>query len=69
LADAGGLHGPAADALTEIGIRHRRLTVETINGLPAGDHPLGAILLESGFAISLKGLAYRGQARRQPARR
>ena len=68
LTDAEELHGAAADALTEIGVRHRRLTVETINGLPAGDHPLGAILLESGFAISLKGLAYRGP-RRQPARR
>ena len=69
LTDAEELHSAAAEALTEIGIRHRRLTVETIDGLPAGDHPLGAILLESGFAISLKGLAYRGPTRRQPARR
>ena len=54
------LHPVAAGALTEIGLRHRRLTIETIDGDPAGDHPLGAALLESGFAVSLRGLAYRG---------
>ena len=69
LTGAEDLHGSAADALTEIGIRHRRLIVETINGRPAGDHPLGAILLENGFAVSLKGLAYRGPTRRQRSRR
>ena len=69
LTDAEDLHGPAAEALTGIGTRHRRLTIETINGRPADDHPLGAILLETGFAVSLKGLAYRGAPRRQPARR
>ena len=55
------LHIAAAGALTEIGVRHRRLTIETIDGEPAGDHPLGAALLENGFAISLRGLAYRGR--------
>ncbi|MCY3539886.1 MAG: DEAD/DEAH box helicase [bacterium] len=54
------LHGYAADALSEIATRHRRLIVETINGRAAGDHPLGATMRESGFATSLKGLAYRG---------
>ena len=54
------LHGAAASALTEIGVRHRRLTIETIDGQPATDHPLGSVLLETGFGISLKGLAYRG---------
>ena len=69
LTDAEDLHGPAAEALTEIGTRHRRLTIETINGGPADHHPLGATLLEGGFALSLKGLAYRGAPRRQPTRR
>ena len=55
------LHAAAAGALTEIGLRHRRLIIETIDGEPAGDHPLGPALLESGFAISLHGLAYRGR--------
>ena len=54
------LHAAAAEALTEIGLRHRRLIIETIDGEPAGDHPLGPALLESGFAVSLHGLAYRG---------
>ena len=54
------LHEAVAGALTEIGMRRRRLNIETIDGRPAGDHPLGQILLQSGFAISLRGLAYRG---------
>ena len=62
------LHTAAAEALTEIGLRHRRLTIETIDGEPAGDHPLGAALLESGFGVSLRGLAYRGPLRRPDAR-
>ena len=53
-------HEAAAGALTEIGVRQRRLTIETIDGRPAGDHPLGQVLLQGGFAISLRGLAYRG---------
>ena len=55
-----GLHEAAAAALTEIGLRNPRLTIETIDGEPAADHPLGSALLHSGFAISLRGLAYRG---------
>ena len=55
------LHIAAAGALTEIGQRRRRLIIETIDGEPAGDHPLGEILMGSGFAPSLKGLAYRGR--------
>ena len=54
------LHEAVAGALTEIGLRQRRLNIETIDGQPAGDHPLGQLLLRSGFAISLRGLAYRG---------
>ena len=56
------LHDAAAEALTEIGERHRRLAIETIDGKPAADHPLGARLLESGFAPGLRGLAYRGRS-------
>ena len=55
------LHMAVAVALTEIGLRRRRLTIETIDGEPAGDHPLGAALLENGFGVSLRGLAYRGR--------
>ena len=55
-----GLHETAAHALTEIGVRRRRLNIETIDGRAAGDHPLGQVLLQSGFAVSLRGLAYRG---------
>ena len=55
------LHEEAAAALMEIGRRNPRLTIETIDGDPATDHPLGSALLESGFALSLRGLAYRGR--------
>ena len=60
LDDDPDLHEAVAGALTEIGLRQRRLNIETIDGQPAGDHPLGQLLLRSGFAISLRGLAYRG---------
>ena len=53
------LHETAAAALREIGRKHPRLTIETIDGEPAIDHPLGAVLLGRGFTISLRGLAYR----------
>lgn len=55
------LHNAAVAALPEVGLRNPRLTIETIDGGPAAKHPLGAQLLENGFAISLKGLAYRGR--------
>ncbi len=55
------LHNAATVALPDIGRRNPRLTLETIDGEPAGKHPLGAELLQNGFAISLKGLAYRGR--------
>ena len=54
------LHEAAAAALMEIGLRNPRLTIETIDGEPAADHPLGSALLQSGFGLSLRGLAYRG---------
>ena len=53
-------HHAAAGALAEIGRRRRRMVLETIDGEPADDHPLGAALLASGFAPGLRGLAYRG---------
>ena len=55
------LYIAAAAALTELGERRRRLTLETIDGQPAGDHPIGSALLGNGFAPSLRGLAYRGR--------
>ena len=51
----------AAAALAEIGERRKRLTIETVDGGPASDHPLGAHLLENGFAPGLRGLSYRGR--------
>ncbi len=55
------LHPAAAGALAEIGGRNRRLTIESIDGTLASDHPLGRVLLDTGFGMSLRGLAYRGR--------
>jgi len=51
-ATAAALHGLAA-------ARIRRMVVSTIDGADAGTTPLGAALLDSGFARSYKGLAAR----------
>ena len=39
--------------------RMRRMVVATINGVAAGETPLGRAMLEAGFAPSYKGLAAR----------
>lgn len=55
------LYPAAAEALTELGERNPRLALEAVDGRPAEDHPLGALLLEKGFAPGLRGLSYRGR--------
>lgn len=60
LTDDRQLHEPAAGALSEIGLKNPRLIIESIDGEPAGEHPLAPSLLDRGFAIGLRGLAYRG---------
>ena len=55
------LYPAAADALTELGERNPRMALEAVDGRPAEDHPLGALLLENGFAPGLRGLSYRGR--------
>ncbi len=68
-ADDSDLLASAAGALAEIGNRRQRLTVNTINGEPASDHPLGLLLLAADFRISPKGVAYRGSPTRTPSPR
>jgi ATP-dependent Lhr-like helicase len=55
------LLGPAASALAEIGGRFQRMAIETIDGEPVANHPLGRVLSEHGFAPTARGLAYRGR--------
>ena len=62
------LHPAAAEALTELGERNPRLALEAVDGRPAEDHPLGALLLEKGFAPGLRGLSYRGRRSPEAAR-
>ena len=47
-------------ALAEVGSRHRRLTLTSVNGQPAGASPIAALLTEWGFATAPRGLTYRG---------
>jgi ATP-dependent Lhr-like helicase len=46
--------------LSTIASRHRRTTVNTVNGRPAPKSPLAPALAEWGFATAPKGLTYRG---------
>ena len=47
-------------AIADIATRYRRLTLVTINGIPASRSPLASPLSEWGFATAAKGLTYRG---------
>ena len=47
-------------ALAEVASRHRRLTLTSVNGLPAGTSPIASLLAEWGFATAPRGLTYRG---------
>jgi ATP-dependent Lhr-like helicase len=48
-----------AARLGEVGRRTKRMTLETINGLPARDTTLGRLLGQHGFTDSYRGLAYK----------
>ncbi len=54
------LQGQIAREMAAIAHRHRRLTLETVGGLPAGDSWLAPALREWGFVPALRGLAFRG---------
>jgi ATP-dependent Lhr-like helicase len=53
-------YGNVGRGLSEIATRHRRTTVNTVNGTPAPRSPLAPALAEWGFATAPKGLTYRG---------
>ncbi len=48
-----------AEGLVEVARRRKRMTVERIDGVSAGETLLGRILRQNGFTDSYKGLAYR----------
>lgn len=47
-------------ALAEVAARHRRLTLQTVDGAPASASPIASSLSEWGFATAPRGLTYRG---------
>jgi len=54
------LFGQISRALSEVGGRHRRLTLVTVDGQPAPTSKLAPVLSEWGFALAPRGLTYRG---------
>jgi len=50
----------ASRLIASVAHRWHRLTLVTVNGDPASGSPLAAALLERGFAVAPRGLAYRG---------
>ena len=52
--------GAISRAVAEIAARHRRTTLVSVNGEPAGASPLATPLAEWGFATAPRGLTYRG---------
>jgi len=60
LANDPSAYGNLGRGLSEIAARHRRTTVNTVNGRPAPSSPLAPALAEWGFATAPKGLTYRG---------
>jgi ATP-dependent Lhr-like helicase len=54
------LFGEISRTLADVGSRHRRLTLLTVNGAPAPVSPLASSLSEWGFATAPRGLTYRG---------
>ncbi|MGH8944766.1 MAG: DNA glycosylase AlkZ-like family protein, partial [Acidimicrobiia bacterium] len=53
------IYSQVSAAVAEVGSRHRRLTLVTVNGEPAATSPLAAPLSEWGFAPAPRGLTYR----------
>lgn len=60
LADDTSIYGNVGRGLSEIARRHRRTTVNTVNGRPAPASPIAPALAEWGFATAPRGLTYRG---------
>jgi ATP-dependent Lhr-like helicase len=60
LAEESSAYGHLGRGLSTIASRHRRTTVNTVNGQPAPRSPLAPALVEWGFAAAPKGLTYRG---------
>jgi ATP-dependent Lhr-like helicase len=54
------IYGAIGRGLAEIAARHRRTTLTTVNGDPAGASPIAPVLGEWGFATAVRGLTYRG---------
>ncbi|HEU4319058.1 MAG TPA: DEAD/DEAH box helicase [Acidimicrobiia bacterium] len=54
------LFGQISRALSEVGGRHRKLTLVTVDGQPATSSKLAPALSEWGFAMAPRGLTYRG---------
>jgi ATP-dependent helicase Lhr and Lhr-like helicase len=54
------LYGAIGRGLSEIAARHRRTTLATVNGDPAGASSIAPVLSEWGFATAVRGLTYRG---------
>jgi ATP-dependent Lhr-like helicase len=53
------LNGVLARAVAAVAARHRRFTLQFVDGGPAAASPLAPALVEWGFATALHGLAYR----------
>ena len=60
LAEDMSIYGNLGRGLSEIAARHRRTTVNTVNGRPAPASPIAPALAEWGFATAPRGLTYRG---------
>jgi ATP-dependent Lhr-like helicase len=60
LAEDISIYGNLGRGLSEIAARHRRTTVNTVNGRPAPASPIAPALAEWGFATAPRGLTYRG---------
>jgi ATP-dependent Lhr-like helicase len=60
LADDMSIYGSLGRGLSQIAARHRRTTVNTVNGRPAPGSPIAPALAEWGFATAPRGLTYRG---------
>ncbi len=60
LAEDTSTYGYLGRGLSSVASRHRRTTVNTVNGRPSPKSPLAPTLVEWGFAAAPKGLTYRG---------
>jgi ATP-dependent Lhr-like helicase len=60
LVDDMSVYGSLGRGLSQIASRHRRTTVNTVNGRPAPASPLAPALAEWGFATAPRGLTFKG---------